>query len=215
MRFNWPSPTTAGFLLSGAALAAYPAIRPYGPETGTAGAADFAATGWLVAHVLGMVGFVALALALRSATVRPILWWPGRRVRAAETRAWLAVALLLPYYGAEAYGLRALGRYASDSSDTQVLEVADMFREGPFEATTFAAGLVLLATVGGQLAMILWRAGTLARTGGLLVVLGLVTYLPQFFGPPEVRIAHGAVLGLGLALAGVAASRAGSAPTEE
>ena len=59
--------TAAGLLVAGVSFAAYPALRPYGPETGMAGAADFGSTAWLAAHVLGMVGFVSLAFALRSA----------------------------------------------------------------------------------------------------------------------------------------------------
>ena len=54
---------------------------------------------------------------------------------------WLAVALLLPYYGAEAYGLNELGRYATEHGDAGVLDVADAFRYAPFEMTTFALGL--------------------------------------------------------------------------
>lgn len=34
--------------------------------------------------------------------------------------------------------------------------------------------------------------------------VGLMTYLPQFFGTPEVRIGHGLVLGVGLLLAAAA-----------
>ena len=62
---------------------------------------------------------------------------------------WLAVALLLPYYGAEAYGLNELGRYATEHGDAGVLDVADAFRYAPFEMTTFALGLFVLVLVGG------------------------------------------------------------------
>ena len=105
---------------------------------------------------------------------------------------WLAVALLLPYYGAEAYGLNELGRYAADHGDPGVLDVADAFRYAPFEMTTFALGLFVLVLVGGRIAHGMWRSGRVGRTGGILAGLGLATYLPQFFGTPEVRVAHGA-----------------------
>ena len=101
---------------------------------------------------------------------------------------WLAVALLLPYYGAEAYGLHELGRYAAENGDPGVLDVADAFRYAPFEMTTFALGLFVLILVGGRIAHGLWRSGRLGRTAGILAGLGLATYLPQFFGTPEVRI---------------------------
>jgi hypothetical protein len=200
-------PVAIGLAVAGVAFAAYPALRPYGPEAGLAGAADFGATAWLVAHALGMLGFVALALSLRAASVRPAWPWSGRPVREAETRAWLAVALLLPYYGAEAYGLNQIGRYATDHADPGVLDVADAFRFAPFEITTFLLGLFALVLVGGRLVHGMWRTGTLGRTGGLLAGLGLVTYLPQFFGGPAVRVTHGVVLGLGLVLMAVVAAR--------
>jgi hypothetical protein len=202
----------AGLVVSGLAFAAYPALRPYGPEAGLAGAADFGDPAWLVAHVLGMVGFVALAFALRAAAATTPWPWTGQPVRKAETRMWIAVTLLLPYYGAEAYGLHELGRYAADHGDPGVLDVADAFRYAPFEMTTFALGLFVLVLVGGRIAHGLWRSGRLGRSAGILTGLGLATYLPQFFGTPEVRIVHGAVLGLGLVLMAVSALRSSTAP---
>ncbi|MBD8868462.1 hypothetical protein [Nocardioides donggukensis] len=199
----------AAFVLSGLALAAYPVVRPYGPESGAAGADTFASPAWLVAHLLAVVGFVALAFGLRAAAhTRPEAWrWSGRPVREAETRMWLAVALLLPYYGAEAYGLGALGRHAVESGDPSVLAVADGFRYASVEITTFGTGLLLLVLVGARLGYGLWASGTLGRTGGLLAGLGLATFLPQFYGTPELRMLHGVVLGLGLVLVGVTAAR--------
>ena len=199
----------AGLVLAGLAFATYPALRPYGPESGAAGAADFGSTAWLLSHVLGMVGFVSLALVLRAAAHHASWSWTGRPVRETETRMWLAVVLLLPYYGAEAYGLNELlGRYAVDQGDTGVLEVADAFRYAPFEMATFALGLLMLVLVGGRLAQGFWHSGRAGRTGGLLAGLALATYLPQFFGSPGLRILHGAVLGLGLVLMAVATARA-------
>lgn len=196
-----------GLVVAGLAFIAYPALRPYGPESGASGAADFAAEAWLVAHAFGMLGFVALALTLRRAAATSPWPWNGRPLREAETRMWLAVALLLPYYGAEAYGLHELGRYAVRTGDVGVLAVADEFRYAPLEVTTFALGLLALVLVGGRLIRGLWSSGLIARAGGLLAGLGLVTYLPQFFGPAGIRVAHGVVLGLGLVLMAVSLSR--------
>lgn len=198
----------AGLAVAGLSFIAYPALRPYGPESGAGGAADFASDAWLVAHAFGMLGFVALALTLRRAAVTSP--WPrnGRPLREVETRMWLAVALLLPYYGAEAYGLHELGRYATRTGDVGVLDVADKFRYAPLEVTTFALGLLLLVLVGGRIIHGLWSSSPVGRTGGLLAGLGLVTYLPQFFGPGEIRVAHGVLLGLGLLLMAASLSRA-------
>ncbi len=199
----------AGLVIAAAGLSAYPVLRPYGPESGAAGVADLGSTAWLVAHALGMLGFAALAFALRAAARdEAACWrWTGRPVHEAESRAWVAVVLLLPYYGAEAYGMNEVARYAGSTGDPQVLGIVESFRYAPLEIGTFALGLLALAMVGPRLALGLWRAGTTGRVGGLLAGLGLVTYLPQFFGGPEVRVAHGLVLGLGLLLMAVAAGR--------
>ncbi|WP_340538894.1 hypothetical protein [Nocardioides sp. GXZ039] len=202
--------TAAGLAIAGLAFAAYPALRPYGPESGAEGAADFGSAAWLIAHVLGMVGFVTLAFVLRSASSEEglALWrWNGQPIRKAETRMWVAVVLLLPYYGAEAYGLNALGGYAVRTGDTGVLDIAERFRYAPFEMATFGLGLLLLAFVGARLILGLWPAGGLERLAGLLAGSALLTYLPQFFAPAGLRIAHGAVLGAGLVLLGVATAR--------
>lgn len=192
--------TRIAFVVAGLAFAAYPALRPWAPEPGPAGADALGSTAWLVAHALGMLGFVALALGLRAAAGARPAWHGVMSLRRVETRAWVAVALLLPYYGAEAYGLNALGRHVSATGDVGALEIADSFRYAPFEMTTFALGLGALALVGGNLLIGPWREGGAARWGGLLAGAGLLTYLPQFFGSAEVRVAHGAVLAVGLLL---------------
>lgn len=190
--------SVAALAVAGAAFIAYPVLRPYAPETGMEGARAFAGSGWLVAHTAAMVGFVLVALVLRAWTLRSPWSWHPASARRAELTAWLAAAFLLPYYGAETFGLRAMGRYAADQQDAGVLEIADAFRLAPFEATTFGIGLVLLAVVGVLLVRGLWPAGGLARIGGVLTGLGLVLFLPQFFGTPGARIGHGILLGLGL-----------------
>jgi hypothetical protein len=188
----------AGLVVSGISFAAYPLLRPFGPEAGQAFAADLASWTWLAAHVLAMVAFTALALSLRTLAAIGTAWpWRRASLRAAELRMWLAVALLLPYYGAETYGLQALGRYAL-GGDSDVLAVADSFRYAPFAATTFAVGLLLLMLVGLHLVKGTWVGGRATRVGGLLTGTGLATYLPQFFTMPELRVAHGLLLGLGL-----------------
>ncbi len=206
------APAVLAFAGSALALAAYPILRPWGPETGLEGASDFASAAWPIAHLLGMIGFVTLALGLRAlATMGPNPWPPGS-VRRSETLAWLAVAFLLPFYGGEAFGLQAVGQYAVEAQDPAVLSIADTFRNGPLALTTFGIGLLLLLVVGVRIAVELWGSGPVARLGGLLVGAGLVTYLPQFYGTPAVRIAHGIILAAGLLLVALAISRQAGRP---
>jgi hypothetical protein len=210
-------PTASGFIVSGLALAAYPMLRPYGSETGLDGARAFASTAWPVSHLLGMVGFITLALALQSLTSTPRTARHGRTARGTATLAWLAAAFLLPYYGAEAFGLHALGAYAAESGDVAALEVANAFRFAPLAMTTFAIGLLLLLLVGLRLGVGFWRSTAVGRVGGILAGAGAVTYLPQFFGTPALRVGHGVLLGAGLVLLGLAVAREAAtepAPTE-
>src|SRR5262245_24795663 len=175
---------------SGAALAAYPILRPYAGGGAPDGVAQLAAGAWPLAHLLGMFGFVALAFGLRALAGAQPAAWPARSARRTETVAWAAVALLLPYYGAEAFGLHAIGTYAAQHSDTAVLEVVDSFRYAAVPMTLFGIGLLLLALTGVLIARAAWSGGILARLGGVLVAVGTVTYLPQFFGTPQVRTVH-------------------------
>lgn len=189
--------TSTWFTIAAVAFVLYPALRPWSSEVGLDGARAFASAWWPVAHLLGMVGFVAIAVALRHTSSDQ----PSRR---AETWAWASVALLLPYYGAEAFGLHVLGRHVVATGDTGALDAVNDFRYGGLPITVFTLGLVALAVVGVRL-MLAYRADvSLARAGAALAGLGLVTYLPQFFGGPTLRVTHGAVLAAGLLLLALA-----------
>lgn len=52
--------------VAGVLFVLYPAIRPYSDETSLQGAAAFASSAWIVAHVLAMLGFVLVTPALAS-----------------------------------------------------------------------------------------------------------------------------------------------------
>jgi hypothetical protein len=53
-----------------------------------------------------------------------------------------------------------------------------------------AAGAVVAAVA-------VWRCGVLPRWSGVLLAAGFGLYIPQFFGPPAVRIGHGVLVGAG------------------
>ena len=183
--------SAAALGLAGLAFAAYPMLRGSGSEAGMSGAELYARPAWLFAHVLGMVGFVAAG------------WGLGAVDRAAGRWAVAGAVLVLPFYGAEAYGLHALGRRAVETGDGSMVAAADMFRYEPVAVTTFTVGLLLVAAAGVRLLTRARRGHGGQRAGLLLTGLALVTYVPQFFGPIEGRIAHGVLLGAGLiALAG-------------
>jgi hypothetical protein len=187
--------TAAVWTAAAVAFVAYPALRPYADETGLPGLAAMATDRWLVAHLLGMLGFMLLAPALRSVAERTPA--QPRSARLLAPLAWAGAILVLPYYGGEAFGLHAIGAYASAQHDPGLIQVVNGFRYQPVAITMFGMGLALVATAGVLLVLGTRTAGRLVRFAGLLTGLGLALYLPQFFGTPTVRVAHGVVLGLG------------------
>lgn len=164
--------------LAGVLFVVYPVVRPWGDSTAAGAAAAFASPAWLVAHLAAVAGFVLVGLAM------------GSFGRAVEVTWWVGVGLVLPYYGAEVFALHVLGqRMAGD----QLMAVAEAIRLGPAAAVVFVAGLVALAVAGVLVAV---REGAVA----LPFAVAMIGFLPQFFAGPEVRIAHGVLLGVGLFL---------------
>ena len=182
--------------LSGILFVLYPLLRPYSDEASLQGAAAFASPAWILAHLLGVVGFIFVALgclglssALQHTTAR-------RFASLALVLSWIGVGLILPYYGAEMFGLRALGQEALRQHSPALLSLVDSVRLGP-GAIVFVAGLGLLAIGAILAAMAVWRSGALSRWSGIPFALGFALYLPQFFGPPPIRVAHGLLVALG------------------
>jgi hypothetical protein len=204
-------PRLAALALAGVLFAAYPIVRPYSDETTMIGARAIASGAWIAAHTFAMLGFGLLALALPAAT-RLI---SAGRERLSSTGALLAAVgtgLVLPYYGAEAFGLHAIASQALASGDVSQMRLLDTVRYQPVAIASFGIGLVLLAAAGVTLAMSLWstpaaHARRALRLGAVLLAAGLVTFLPQFFAPAPLRMAHGVVLAIGCILVAAGAWR--------
>lgn len=194
--------------VAGVLFVAYPALRPYSDESTLDGAAALSSTAWVVAHLLAMAAFVLLALGLARALPR------GRSGRTAVVTAWLGTALILPYYGVETFGLQVIAQRALDDGDASLLALADTLHTGGIAVVVFGAGLVLLAVAGAALGLALWSGGGVVRLGGLLAGSGLVLYVPQYFAPGGLRIAHGVILGVGLVLLAAVAWRTGTRALE-
>lgn len=169
-------------VLSGVLFLLYPAFRPWEDESTVEGAISaFSSNAWVASHFFAMLGFILVPLGLL-----------GLRNKAPGLLFWIGAGLVLPYYGAEDFGLHAIAR-----NGTNVLEQAQAVRYQPLAVTIFATGLVLIAVAGVWTAAVVWRDGTLSRLSGLLFGLGFALFLPQFFTPAPVRIAHGALVAVG------------------
>ncbi|ANY06221.1 hypothetical protein [Pseudonocardia sp. HH130630-07] len=176
---------------AGIAFALYPALRPYvdGPQV-------WAQPLWVPSHLLGVAGFALLVPGLAAV-------WSRTRGTVGASAAWLAVvlagvgaALVLPYYGAEAFGLAQLTGLAAPDA----VAAAEAIRMGPYAVTTFGAGLLALAVAGVAVPLAARRSGVLPVGAAGVLAAGLVLYLPQFFAAPPLRIAHGVLLGAGCLL---------------
>lgn len=170
--------TSFWFAFAGLMFLLYPAVRPWTDETTVDGAVEaMSSPAWVAAHAFAILGFVAVGLGLLD-------WMPSKL---ALITAWIGTGLVLPYYGAEDFGLHALAR----SSTPDLLATVDAVRYQPVAITMFGVGLVLLAVAG--------VATGLAVRGpaGVLFAIGYALFLPQFFLPPAGRIAHGVILAVG------------------
>lgn len=205
-----PEPRSPRHLLApvvgtGVFMAAYLLLRPYG-DTGDPGAAAaaYASTWWVVAHLCGALALASFGrLALRLADVDG-----GLLSRSARTAALTGTVLVLPYYGAETFGLHAIGQQAL-AGDSDVLTLVDAVRNHPAALTTFGLGMLLLA-VAGVLMAVVWqrRGGTLAWAAWPLG-LAMAAVLPQFYLPPVGRMAFGLAYAAAAAVLLTAVLRAG------
>jgi hypothetical protein len=200
---------------AGLLFALYPAVRPYSDETAASGAAAFASGAWVASHLFAMAGFILLVLGLLGLRAA-LSGTPGNvTADAALVVTWLGVGLTLPYYGAETFALNALGVRAVEAGDPAVLGLADPIRFGAAQATMFAAGLAGLAAGAVLAAVAIRRSGVLPRWSGVPLAAGMVLFLPQFFGSPALRIAHGVLVAVGCIAVAVVLWRRSTVVTSE
>jgi hypothetical protein len=201
--------------VAGVLFVLYPAVRPWQDETTVEGATKAMSSGaWVAAHLFAMVGFILVALGLLA------LWdavsrTPAERLAlAAVVTGWVGAGLTLPYYGAEDFGLNAIARKAADGKVPDLLGLVEAVRFSAVPIATFGLGLLLLAAGAVLAAVATWRSGVLPRSSGILFGVAFALFLPQFFTPPAVRIAHGVLVAAGSIWLALALWRAGAAPAQ-
>ena len=179
--------------LAGILFFLYPALRPYSNEASFQGAEAFASPFWILAHMLAIGGFILLALsllglysALRHTTARHLM-------AVALVLTWIGAGFTLPYFGAEIFALHAIGQAAVSQQSIALLPLVSAVRYGP-AIYVFAIGLLLLAVGPILVAIAVWRSGSTSRWSALLFSFGFALYIPQFFGSPILRVAHGALV---------------------
>ena len=145
-----------GLALAGVMFVLYPVVRPWRDESTAAGAhAAMSSGAWVASHLFAMIGFILVPLGLLA------LWGLLSATRAervalvAAVTSWIGAGLVLPYYGAEDFGLHAA---AVAGSQADLLAIVDEFRFDPVAATPFGAGLLVLALSGVLAAVGAWRS---------------------------------------------------------
>ncbi len=157
-------------------------MRPWHDESTVDGAVrSMSSNAWVAAHFFAMLGFILVPVALTALRSK----WPA-------ILFWIGAGLVLPYYGAEDFGLHAIARNGTD-----VLKLVEAVRYQPLAMTIFGVGLLLIAVAGVWTAVAVWRDRNLPRWSASLFGLGFALFLPQFYTPAPVRIAHGALVALG------------------
>jgi hypothetical protein len=182
---------------SGVCFVLYPAIRPFSSEVGYPGARAFGSSSWVVAHSLGIIGFVLLALGTLGIYVRLRQSAVAPTMLRALLFVWTGVGLTLPYYGAEVFGLHAVGQRALAADAPSLVE--PLTHDIRLEAGIYfiIVGLVLLAIGAVMAAIAAGRSGVLARWSGVPLAVALVLYIPQFAAGQPVRVAHGCLMLIG------------------
>jgi len=175
------------------------------------GARAFASDAWIVAHSLAIVGFISLGIGLfgvyqrlRGSDHATLAMW-------GLVLSWVGVGLTLPYYGAEAFGLHAIGQHVLNDNNTALMSIIDDIR-WDVGIWFILVGLVILAAGAMMLAAAIWRSALLARWSGMVIAGALVLYIPQYAAPQPVRIAHGLLMFAGVCALAWAVRRDSKAP---
>jgi hypothetical protein len=188
---------------AGVLFVGYPALRPWHDENTVGGAtASLSSNAWVAAHFFAMLGFILMPLGLLALRRAVASTRAESTAAAGALLAWVGAGLTLPYYGAEDFGLHAIA--GPHGHGTDLLELVKAVRYQPLAITIFGAGLIALAAGAVVAAVAVWRSGVLAKASGVLFGAGFALYLPQFFGPPAVRIGHGVLVGIGSVVLAVA-----------
>ena len=161
-----------------------------------AGARAFGSSQWVLAHSLGIGAFTllgagALAPTSRSSRQRRV----GRAGHCSSPRLGWPTP---PYYGAEVFGLDAIGGTSLARHDVDLFTtLTHRVRRGP-GIWFIVVGLILLAVGGVLVALAAWASTHgWARWSGVPLAVALVLDPPQFTGPQWVRVLHGGLTGVG------------------
>ncbi|WP_446222013.1 hypothetical protein ACTWPB_19420 [Nocardia sp. IBHARD005] len=183
------------FALAGILFVIYEAAAPrVTDQTTLASAESWTGFGWSLAHIAAIAGLILIPLGYGALRGHLRGTRNENTAAVAATIGYIGSALTISYYGAEAYGLKAIGQRAVADRDATLTEVGNNFRYDPTAMSVFAIGLTLIAVAAVLAAVAVWRSGTLHRWSGVPLAALLVAMLPQYVLPHTGRIVWGALV---------------------
>ena len=185
--------TSLAFVVAGVLFVLYPALRPFSSEVGLEGAAAFGSTAWIVAHSFAIAGFVLVVLGLFGIYLRLQSTGAESLALIGLALSWIGIGLVLPFYGAEVFGLHAIGQEALQENNGAVTALASSVRGEP-GIVFILTGLVLLGIGTILLAVAVWRSGLFAKWAAIPLAVGFALYIPQYTAPQYLRVAHGLLI---------------------
>jgi hypothetical protein len=154
--------------LSGLLFFLYPAVRPWHDESTVAGAvASMSSHAWVAAHVFAMFALILMPLGMLALFGLSAGSRSARLTLAATVIIWVDAGLALPYYGAEDFALHAIAGQVKLGTPLDLLGLVHSIRFSAVAASTFTAGLLLLAVGGVLVTYSIWRAAILPRFSGV------------------------------------------------
>jgi hypothetical protein len=201
--------TAASLVLSGIFFVLFPVVRPFFDESSLRGAEEFASNSWVVAHSLGIGGFILLSLGFLGVFIQLRGTQAERRAFLALVLCWVGAGLTLPFFGAEAFALQVIGRATVSQNNPALIPLVNSVRFGP-GIIFIISGLLLIGAATIVLASAIWKSATLPKWSGVPLAIGFAVYIPLLQGTPvfqSVRIADGLVIAFGCIWVAYAMSR--------
>jgi hypothetical protein len=191
--------TAACLVIAGLFFVLFPVVRPFFDESSIEGARELASNQWMVAHSLGIGGFILLSLGFLGL----YLHLHDTRVERWALRGFVlclvGTGLTLPFFGAEAFGLQVIGSAAIDQNNTALIPLVNQVRFGPGIAF-IVGGLICVAAATIVMAAVVWKSQALPKWSGIPLAAGFAVYTPQLQGDPSfqaIRIAVGILILIG------------------
>ena len=180
--------TAACLVIAGVFFALFPVVRPFFDESSIQGAREFASNQWVIAHSLGIGGFILLSLGFLGL----YLHLRDTRVERWALRGFVlclvGTGLTLPFFGAEAFGLQVIGSAAVNQNNAALISLlVNQVRFGPGIAF-IVSGLLCVAAATIVIAAIVWKSQALPKWSGIPLAAGFAVYILQLQGDPSFQV---------------------------